>query len=388
MHILLIPSWYSTDRNPLRGSFIVEQAIALKEAGFQVGLLVPPSKIRSFHGVDEVLQYRRTHPLDFSIGTTSGLPVYRMNWWGWKASLLRKERLVIASELFNIYCNQRGSPDILHGHSILYGGYVAAGLGKMHHLPSVITEHASIFLSRGRILPDQEKCIRSTLKLTDRMVTVSSVLAKKIKDLAPNLSVGVIPNMVDTDLFSPPETKPAKSPFKFVAVGALRRIKGFPILIKAFCLAFRGQDAQLNLIGDGPMRRRLEKLVKKYDPHRQVVLCGSLPRPKVRDAIRDSHVLVSSSHQETFGITLIEALSCGKPVVATESGGPIEIVKPHNGQLVHVNNVYELCSALKDIRKDYDKYDSRKIRSDCVEKYSRKAVTNQLATVYRNVLAK
>ena len=79
----------------------------------------------------------------------------------------------------------------------------------------------------------------------------------------------------------------------------------------------------------------------------QVEFPGLLNREEVRNIIQESHVVVSSSIIETFGVTLIEGMSCGKPVIATRSGGPEEFVTPEVGILIPTDDITALANAMK-----------------------------------------
>ena len=73
MHILIIPSWYNTPAEPIRGSFFRDQALALQKAGHRVGILVPPAKLRSLHGLDEVRHNFRRANTAVTVEDDSGI---------------------------------------------------------------------------------------------------------------------------------------------------------------------------------------------------------------------------------------------------------------------------------------------------------------------------
>jgi glycosyltransferase involved in cell wall biosynthesis len=87
-------------------------------------------------------------------------------------------------------------------------------------------------------------------------------------------------------------------------------------------------------------------------------------------------------------IVLSEATACGKPVVATRSGGPESIVTPENGLLVEVGDVAALAGALRTmVEQARERYDAATIRAQFLERYSRPAVVDALEAVYRGVAA-
>jgi len=192
---------------------------------------------------------------------------------------------------------------------------------------------------------------------------------------------------VDTDIFTPLLKKNDKTKFYFTSIGRIIKRKRFDNLLFAFSSFSNLQNVYLNIIGDGPERKDLEQLTKELGIEKHVIFHGLLNRPKVFDVLQQSDVLVSSSDLETFGVTLIEALSCGIPVVATQSGGPEEIINKTNGILVNNQNVHHLAEGLEKSYTDYQKFNSVNIRDRCIEKYSYKKISNQLTKVYKKVIS-
>lgn len=111
-----------------------------------------------------------------------------------------------------------------------------------------------------------------------------------------------------------------------VAVGRLVPEKDFATLIEAVNLVNKKAKLCVLILGDGPLRNELEQLIIRRDMQGCIKLLGYTD--KVLAYIRKSDFLVLSSKQEAFGNVLVEAMSCGRPVVATDckSGGPRDIL--------------------------------------------------------------
>lgn len=386
MHILVIPSWYTTARNPIRGSFFREQALALQKTGHTVGLLVPPSRLRTLNGLREMMSSWQRSASAPDIARDSGLMIYRLPWWGWTASIIPSRRCELVLAAFDRYCREQGRPDIIHAHSVLYGGYVAVAIRQAHDIPVVLTEHASTYLSPLWIMPDQRPRIRHTLLHTDANLAVSAALARALESCAPGAHVDVINNIVDTEVFRPPDEEPPRAPFTFAIIARLLRNKGHAGLMRAFAAAFRGQPARLLIGGDGPQRRLLERLAGQLEVADQIEFLGALDRQQVRLALWRSHTVVSASRFETFGLTLAEAMACGRPVIATRSGGPESFVTPETGLLVPVGDGAALADAMRQMVKDYDRYNPAHIRAYSIENFSEAAIVHRLETIYRAVI--
>lgn len=378
MHILLIPSWYSTPNNPIRGSFFREQAQALHKAGHRVGLLIPPGRVRTVHGLKEIQRHEKPTQSD-----ADGLPTLRMGWWGVLPSilpLLRKEPILAA---FDSYVQQYGKPDVLHAHSALYGGWAAAHIRAERGVPAVMTEHSST-LVRGLTFPDQIGRVQFALRGIDQALAVSPALVKRLEQIAPGVKVGLIGNIVDADLFTyaPPLSTEL---FFFVLVANLNPNKGVDVMLRAFAQAFRGHSTIVRIAGDGSERKKLEALANELGIHNQVEFMGRISRPVVRDLLHGSHALISSSYVETFGLTLIEAFACGRPVVATRSGGADGLINDQNGLLVPTGDVNVLANALRTMIENYARYDAQAIRADCLSHYSEAVIVRQLEAIYQSI---
>lgn len=385
MHVLFIVSFYPSRIRPHTGVFFQEQADALRRHGHRVGVLALP-RIR------ETLATWKAHAPRLPALTEEGdadVPVLRMH-YGWFprvfpgvcAALIRRFGLPAYRE----YVARHGRPDVIHAHNVFYAGYLGILIKDQIGVPVVHTEHSTNFL-RGRIfLSGQHRIVRQVLRRTDRSMAVGQALADYLNvRYARDKPVSIVQNVVNTAFFTPPDEPPPESPFVLASVGDLRERKGFDVLLLAFAAAFKGQDVQLHIGGDGLL---YDKLVKQRDSlglTEQVTFTGRLSREGVRDLFRSSHVVVSASRIETFGVTLIEALACGRPVVATRSGGPEGFITEEVGLLAPVDDEDALANALRTVYNTYGTYDRDGVRAYCENHFSEAAVTAALTEIYDGV---
>ena len=104
-------------------------------------------------------------------------------------------------------------------------------------------------------------------------------------------------------------------------------------------------------VGDGPLFKKLSKKVEEENIH-DVIFTGS--RNDVENIIPSCDVLVLPSYSESFGLVLIEALACGKPVIGSDVGGITEIINNDVGLLVNPNKVSSIAKAIDTIIGDDD----------------------------------
>jgi glycosyltransferase involved in cell wall biosynthesis len=169
-------------------------------------------------------------------------------------------------------------------------------------------------------------------------------------------------------------------------VGALIEVKGQEQLLVAFADQFREKrDVHLRIGGEGPLRSRLEGMAKRLGIQDQVAFLGELSREGVLAEMERSDVYVHSSRYETFGVTLIEALSCGKAVVSTACGGPECIVQETNGILVAPGDPAALGKAMATITEHIGDYDAVSIRKECLTRFGQKALVDRLSDYYQRV---
>lgn len=385
MHVLILPSYYPSLAKPVTGIFVEKQAQALHKAGHKVGVLVTPR-------VNVTLERARGMGAGTVRATTresyfTEFPVYRMH-WGWFPRVFPPLLTLILRDAgkraFDLYCREQGKPDVIHAHNIFYGAYLATYLGALYDIPVVLTEHSSSFLEGLVIFPGQAQIVAETLrKLSARLVVGSSLIAP-LHSYAPEVPIEVLGNVIDTNFFTPDDRVLPETPFVFTVIAQLKeRRKGFEILIDSFQKAFGGRDdVVLNIRGEGPLQAEIEAHIARVGIEKQVRFLGYMNMDGLRDLIRSSHAIVCSSHVETFAVSVAEGMACGKPVVATRSGGPEDYVTEESGILIQPGDADALAAAMQQLRANYAQYDPEKVRAVCVNSFSEAALVRRLEAVY------
>lgn len=137
---------------------------------------------------------------------------------------------------------------------------------------------------------------------------------------------------------------------RFVCVGRLGSEKGQLLLLEAMsALVKEGQDAQLVLVGDGPLRSELERRIAALDLNQRVRITGWADREVVSAHIESARALVIPSFSEGLPVVAMEALALGRPVIATRVGGVPELVESGaTGWLVNPGSTHSLLAALRE----------------------------------------
>jgi len=145
---------------------------------------------------------------------------------------------------------------------------------------------------------------------------------------------------------------------RILSVGTLKPVKDHETLIRAFALLRQKVVATLVVLGDGPLRPALERLVDELDLSDSVIMPGFVP--ETYPWYHGADLFALSSQYEGFGNVIVEALECGLSVVSTDCpSGPREILQDGiYGRLVPVGDVAKLASAMSEVlssRYDRDK---------------------------------
>jgi len=370
----------------MQGSFFREQALALKRAGHRVGVIAPirinPSRFYQQYGA-----WRGR----VTVRDEEGIRTYRHYGWQWlplvrygEAFLFRRATRL----LFERYIKEQGLPDLIHAHSALYGGVSAASLKDHYHIPYIITEHNSRFGAKQ--LPSWKiQLARQMFGSASARIAVSSTLGKLLESIIGEEFVPwqQVPNLVDPSFKPADSPKSLERPFIFLNIAYMTERKRQSDLIQAFAEQFQNQPkVQLRLGGDGPLRSVLQAQARSLGIGQQVHFLGLLDRSKVLSEMQSADAFVLSSRHETFGVVLVEALACGKPVIATACGGPQDIVHQGNGLLVPLQNIADLGRALHWMKEHITSYDPQVIRSDCLARFGEQTVAAQLTEIYEMVL--
>ena len=248
--------------------------------------------------------------------------------------------------------------DIIHGHYLFPAGAAAVEVGNEHGIKTYVTAHGSDMFEVYKKQPVMRSTLKNVLKKADVVLAVSNALRHEI--IATGVSgiankTRISWNSVDINKFSPNNEYSFKRELKLtdkpivLFVGNLIKRKNVESLLEAKKIA--NSRYYLVIVGDGPLFKKLRKKVEDENI-RDVIFTGS--RNDVENIIPSCDVLVLPSFSESFGLVLIEALACGKPVIGSNVGGITEIISDDVGLLVNPNKIPSIASAIDRIINEDD----------------------------------
>jgi glycosyltransferase involved in cell wall biosynthesis len=194
------------------------------------------------------------------------------------------------------------------------------------------------------------------LRHADGVVAISSDIARRAHEYfgAPD-NIEVIPLGIAEPTFrARNRAELGLSPERkyIVAVGRLVRRKDYPTLIQAVKLLDR-EDTSLLILGDGPERDNLRALANQLGIGDRVELRGFVSEEEKYQILCASDVFALASLHEGFGVVYLEAMYCGLPVIAANTGGQIDLLVDHKtGRLVPVSDAAALGQSLRDLLGD------------------------------------
>jgi glycosyltransferase involved in cell wall biosynthesis len=160
----------------------------------------------------------------------------------------------------------------------------------------------------------------------------------------------LVENGVDLDLWGQANgiSPERKGQLRLAFVGRLIPWKGVDMLLEAIASLANQIPTQLDIIGRGPERERLEQLVQKLDLQNNVVFHGFVEQERSRDLLAQCDALVLPSVYECGGAVVLEAMAAGKPVIATRWGGPADYLDPATGILIEPKDREAMIAQLVD----------------------------------------
>jgi len=374
LKVLFIPAWYPSEDNPVNGIFVREHAKA----------------VSLYDDVVVLYSRRASAPIkglyELSEAVEQGIRTIRV----------RHRRSPIPKTTYFIYLWSvidafRGlvkagfKPDVIHAH-VFTAGVPAVILGKLFHIPVVITELATSILQHS--LPWIARImLRFAMNSADIVLPDSYSLQIALESYRVHNTMMVVPPTVDMARFNPSNYQKIYDIKRVLTVAILHPRKGIPTLLNAIAL-LRGKrkDFIVEIAGDGPNRKEYEQLAASLKLKEVVRFYGFVSEETKVELMRKCDFFVLPSLWETFGVVLIEAMACGKPVIATARGGPREIVSKEVGILAPSEDPAALAEAIDYMLDHYQGYSPEQIAQYVRERYSYEAVGKQLHSVYHNII--
>jgi len=357
LKVLMTTSVFPKQEDDATPAFVQNLATDLVAAGHEVLVIAPHFKRGPRKTVENgvtVLRFAYAWPSGLQTLCYGGGMLVQLKKQTWKYALLplflfyQRRCLRITLKTFQ--------PDILHAHSILPQGWIAAtALDTQNGIPLIVSSHGNdVFGLRNKF--DFFK--RQTTRKASFIVCNSKATKHVAKEFCSETKCKIIPaspNHASNDhrIALNPTKRRDPSPTLLFA-GRLIPEKGIDLLVNVFPEVLKSTpNARLLVCGDGPLAHQLKKIVEAHSLEKSISLLGWIPNNRVAEyfSIADFVVVPSqlqeSGWNEAQGLVAVEAMAASKPVIASKIGGLKEsIIHGETGLLVEPGNADALVDAM------------------------------------------
>lgn len=393
MHVLVVALSFPSLGNPYRCPFIKEQVLQLCKTVERVTVLCPTTIVPSF-----AKRFRRD-PVQAPIPECYSLidgkchvlfPRYvkAPGYWflGWT-----KARWVHLVGKTVTDLNKSHPVSLIHAHSGSVSAWASLVVSRRHNIPLVVTYH-------GSEVHDRLKCRRKGWQMCRDVFQQAQLNLPVSRDLESILRRHVEPKGqcetlllgVDQARFYPSsEPKQEKS---VLFVGHVRQAKGiFDLLMAWKKVKTACPDSVLKIVGNDCTGGEFLKRITSLDLANSIKILGPIPNHTIPDVMRGSSLFCLPSYGEGTPVSVMEAMSCGLPIVATRVGGvPDIVIHNQTGLLVDKGDIQNLADALIFLLGNPDVMDkfSQAARMFACENFDGEKSAKHLVNLYEELLVK
>jgi glycosyltransferase involved in cell wall biosynthesis len=244
-------------------------------------------------------------------------------------------------------------PDLIHSHYASSYGLLGA-LSKKH--PFAISVWGSDVFNFPKRSILHRKVLEYTLSKADTIFSTSQFMANETKKYTDKKII-ITPFGVNIDKFCP-SARRKQDEIKIGIIKIIHTKYGHEFLVRAFaelCFELPLKNLKLYIYGSGPGEEKLRKLIKELQVEDKISFMGYIMQNEVHKVHKELDIEVYPSTEEAFGVSVVEAMSCGIPVIASRIGGLQYIVEDmKSGFLVPVKEVQPLKERLRELILDED----------------------------------
>lgn len=391
MNINVVSPWFPHYSSIYSGVFVEKQVRAVAELGAAISVEVPtlfPAPTGEIPAaITKAVRDLASRDLDAmyqTVGDTTYVPTPVPS----RSGNIGRARATLASLGLKREHAPVG-PDVTHAHLAVPTGWACQSLGDS---PLVVSEHQST-LNEVFSEAEASEAYRSVLERADAFICVSRALKDQISTHygeSATERVVVVPNIIDVEGISY-EERPDVDLANWIYVGGLASHKGVPLLLKSFHLFRQSIDssANLTLVGDGPLRRWIERYATSKGMRSAVDILGPIEHSNLGVHLKGAGLMVHLSPRETFGIAPLEAIASGLPVVSLQNGGAESTWGDFEDQcgvlLPKTVAEREIVDAIARLSEDSGRLAPRAGRKMVEERFSASSVAHQLMEIYASV---
>lgn len=353
MKILFLCQTFPNQVRPFQSVFVKELAVAMsKRVDVQV---IAPLPIFPFMDFFSSFSGMREIPFEESQGN---LRIIRPRFLSFPKYLKWPEFITLNRSILNnldtIYSFAEDC-DIFFTHWVFPDAWIALKLARKLKKKVVLVVHGQKSIGRGEISL-KKLFINYTIKRVNNILVLTSWMEEYLNSFfgVPYQRIERIFIGIDLNKFGLLDMMHQRSKLNLpkdkkiiMALGRLSPEKGIDLLIDSFIQIYKEENLYLVIVGDGPLRSKIEEKIIKHGLSGSVLIAGAKPHYEIPHWINACDLFCSPSYREEFPMNIIEALCCGKPVIATSVGKSSQIIhKGLNGVLIRAGSRSDLAQAI------------------------------------------
>ena len=316
-----------------------------------------------------------------------GFPMYR----GYYLPILPSNKLEVLRKI---------NPDVIHGYGIAFmalKGYICAHEMKIPYvltMTTMVTDTMEYYLPKFLPLKQTEKLawvyMRSIMNHSDAVITHTDPIMDELRSHGVNpRHVGIIPAGIETEIFRPIESCNTirdelgiHGKRVITHVGRISYEKHIDDIVRS--LALLPDDVVMVIVGDGPARGSVEDVVRECGFEDRVFFTGFVEKTRLPEYYNTADVCVSCSRFETQGLSIMEAMACGKPIVCPNARAFSVIVEDGKDGFLFDGDIEDMANKIR-LALDCD----TSIGQAALEKarsYSKENCARMLVSLYEHVI--
>lgn len=382
--VLWLCSWFPSASDLYHGDFIERQAKAVSS---QVPLYVIHVQLIDDDALEEGTQHA------FSEGKNYAQHIVYV-----KRSFVKSVSR-ITDHIRYIYAMKKavarfikmyGLPQLVHVHIPIKAGTVAVWLQKKYQLPFIVSEHYGIYNEEApdkfasRHISFQHRTKR-VIAAANELLVVSNNLGEGIQKYVVEKPFKRVLNVVNQQVFFYTANVPKHNVFTWVHASTMDFAKNTEGIIRSFMKLYQA-NSSCQLILAGLRTPQVQGLLHQLGNPNCIKYVGMVSQNELAEIFQKSHAFVLFSRFENMPCVVLEALSCGLPVVATNVGGLPELITTENGMLVPSENEAELLNAMQSVMNKYMEYSAEEISQNVLAECSFPAIAQQMVQIYQPYL--
>lgn len=383
MKVAIISHLYPNLSHPASGTFIRSYFLGLNLL-FQAQMIVPAVRAIPFTN-----RWKYTHSPFLT--ADEAIRLYYLSFPGGRFPGVVSQTLTRSLAAYLKHLNV----DLIHIHWLYPDGLAIPGIRKKLNKPVILSIHGSDWYNT-RNNPKLGKLLEKSLHSADKILTVGTKLRKDIQLAYPGLEdrLHVTFNPIDLQKFTPPDSRmeavrkmgwdPGKK--HLLCVANITYEKGIDILLEA-AEKLRNENLLLHILGNVPISPYSREIVSRISREDNIVLHEPVTHDAITDYYKACDLFVLPSRREGFGISVAEAIACGKPVIATKCGGPEDIVTNENGFLVDIDAPEQIAECIRLILSEKTRFQQDAVRLSIKNKFDSVKIIHDIGRLYDETIS-